>query len=202
MKTTNNATVDNEVADITENTQKESEEKEKREAEEALRKQQQMEKKRNEIHNCVEAAFKNFTGKPEKARSEKLLSCLAGFYEIAQAEIFLRRTTDETDKLYLSAAYAIYVPEEKVFEFEMGEGLIGQVAKAGEPINMANLPEGYITIKSGLGSANPSHLALIPWDDSEGKTFAVLELASFKPFDSTDIDILVSIREKVREIYG
>lgn len=190
------------TSDKKDNLQQETEERERREKEEEQRRKQQLEKKKAEMLACVEKGFKDFKEKAEKSRSEKLLSCISNFYEIAQAEIFLRKTVDEQDKLALSATYAFYVPDEKVFEFELGEGLIGQVAKAGKPITLTELPEGYIIIKSGLGSASPSHLAIIPWNDANGKTFAVLEIASFKPFQPEDVDILLSLTEKAREIYG
>lgn len=175
--------------------------------EEKLKLQQELllneiEDKRQRLLKCIDEVFKTQKKKDSKSTSELLLGCISKIYEITQAEIFLKTKEEGNEKLVLSATYAFYVPDEKIFEFEVGEGLIGQVAKAGEPLYMSELPQGYITVKSGLGESTPSHLAIIPWKSKEGDTFAVLEMASFKAFDNLDIDLLMSISEKIREFYA
>ncbi len=161
----------------------------------------EFENKKQNLHKCIESALKGKTAEDTKAVSETLLGCLADVYEITQAEIFVRNKTEEDDKLVLSATYAFYIPDEKVFEFQLGEGLIGQVAKAAEPLYLDELPQGYITVKSGLGSATPSHLLIVPWTQQEDNTFAVLEIASFKEFDKQDIEIIQGLSEKLRDFY-
>jgi len=162
---------------------------------------EQLEKKRSELLACLDK--KLIGSKPDntKATSELILSCVSKVYELTQAEIFLRKNDDNGDKLVLSATYAFYIPEEKVFEFEWGEGLIGQVAKAGESLYLDELPQGYISIKSGLGSATPSHLVIIPWKNNNDETFAVIEIASFKPFSKQDIRLIEDLSEKLVEFY-
>jgi hypothetical protein len=148
--------------------------------EEALRIQEElfnkaMDEKQLKLFNCVEERLKNQKNKATKSISETILGCIASVYEITQAEIFLHEKREDTEKLVLSATYAFYVPEEKVYEFQMGEGLIGQVAKAGEPLYMSELPQGYITVKSGLGESTPSHLAIIPWKNKENNLLQFLK---------------------------
>jgi hypothetical protein len=162
---------------------------------------EEIESKRQLLDQCFHEKFKNKKPSDHKKVSELLMGCLSKVYEITQAEIFLLTKEDEKEKLALSATYAFYVPEEKVYEFEIGEGLIGQVAKAGEPLYMDNLPQGYITVKSGLGESTPSHLVIIPWKNKENELFAVLEIASFKPFEKYDIEILEQLGEKTRDFY-
>lgn len=164
--------------------------------------QKSMEEKQQKLFHCLEDKLKNQKAKTTKATSETILGCIASVYEITQAEIFLHQKSDDHEKLVLSATYAFYVPEEKVFEFEMGEGLIGQVAKAGEPLYMSELPQGYITVKSGLGESTPSHLAIIPWKNKENNSFAILEVASFKPFVKQDIELLQKLSEKISDFYA
>ncbi len=175
--------------------------------EEELRKEQEkllqteIVNRRQQLYQCIEKTFKENASQEHKIISEKILGCLAHNYEITQGEIFLRQKTEETDSLVLSATYAFYIPEEKVYEFQMGEGLIGQVAKAAEALYLDELPQGYITTKSGLGSATPSHLLIVPWKASDDSIFAVLELASFKPFEKYDIELIEGLSEKIREYY-
>lgn len=189
-------------SDATQAEQKEDEadlEKVRQEREEQLR--LEFENKKQSLHNCIDKALKGKTAEDKKAISETILGCLADVYEVTQAEIFVRDKTEEADKLVLSATYAFYIPDEKVFEFQLGEGLIGQVAKAAEPLYLDELPQGYITVKSGLGSATPSHLLIVPWTREEDNTFAVLEIASFKEFDKQDVEIIQGLSEKLRDFY-
>ncbi len=171
----------------------------RREQEEQIRKQ--MEMKRERLYSCIEEKYKALKNRDEKSISEFILGCLAQEYEITQAEIFLTKKKNDAEKLVLSATYAFYVPEEKVYEFDLGEGLIGQVAKASESLYLDELPEGYITVKSGLGSATPSHLLLVPWNDDKDHAFAVVEIASFKPFHKADIEMIEGLSKKIREYY-
>jgi hypothetical protein len=159
--------------------------------------QKELQEKKEKLYACLEEKFAGKSAADHKKVSEKILGCIASAYEITQAEIFLKKD----EKLVLSSTYAFYVPEEKVFEFEMGEGLIGQVAKAGEPLLLNELPSGYITVKSGLGQSTPSHLLIIPWKDLSEDTFAVLEIAAFKAFRKEDVLILTGLSDRIRKFY-
>lgn len=133
--------------------------------------------------------------------SEKILTAISKGFELTQAEIFIKRIEEDQEKLTLSATYAFYIPEEKVFEFKMGEGLIGQVAVAGKSLYLKELPEGYITVKSGLGNATPGNLAIIPWKDKNDKPFAILEIAAFEKFSEYDIEVLEYLSPKIFRYY-
>lgn len=162
---------------------------------------EQAERNRQKLKELIDTELKGNIPDSNKKISEKILGFISRVYEATQAEIFLKETQDESQKLVLSASYAFYIPEEKVFEFEIGEGLIGQVAKAGKFLYLDELPQGYITVKSGLGSATPSHLLIVPWQDKEGGLFAVVEIASFKPFSPQDIELLEGLAEHVIGFY-
>ncbi len=178
----------------------------KEDPEELLRQQEQLlaeqlENNRKKLYACLTKELKNGKVSNAKVVSETILSCISKVYEITQAEIFLRQKTTESDKLVLSSTYAFYIPEEKVYEFEIGEGLIGQVAKAGEALYIGELPQGYITVKSGLGSATPSHLAIIPWKNKEGEVFAIIEIATFKSLTKKDMELIQTLDDKLVDFY-
>jgi preprotein translocase subunit SecG len=191
-----------EMADLQENEISEEELEEARKQQQEL-KNKEMEEKKQKLLQCIEEKFRKSSSEASsRSISENLLGCIAKVYEITQGEIFLVKPVGSSEKLVLSATFAFYVPEEKVYEFEIGEGLIGQVAKAGQPLYMNTLPQGYITVKSGLGESTPSHLLILPWKNQEGKTIAVLELASFKAFEAEDIELIAGLSEKVVDFYA
>ena len=64
------------------------------------------------------------------------------------------------------------VPE----RFTLREGLLGRVAAEGKPIAIADVPEDYFTIGSGLGSDTPRHLVIAPFN-ADGLVNAVVEFA-------------------------
>ncbi len=139
------------------------------------------------------------TEKSRKQTGEKILSCISRIYEITQAEIFLKEKTAEKETIFkLLATYAIHLPEAEPVQFDLGEGLIGQVAQSGKHIYIDKLPEGFLTVKSGLGQSDPGYLLILPWKDKNSETFAVLELASFKPFCQQDIELLESFSENFK----
>jgi hypothetical protein len=178
------------------------EETEEQVAEREKKTREKYEKLKQDILRCFDEKIGDKSKLGHKQLSEKVLSCISGFYEITQAEIFLRQISEADDKLTLSATYAFYVPEEKVFEFNIGDGLIGQVAKAGNSLYLDNIPEGYITVKSGLGSATPSNLLICPWKDNKNNVFAVLEIAAFKTFSKEDIELFEELAHKLADWYS
>ncbi|MFP4289032.1 MAG: GAF domain-containing protein [Bacteroidales bacterium] len=161
---------------------------------------EQTQKRKEIIETTLKKQFES-SAKDNKVVSEKILSSIAKGFEITQAEIFLTQTKDQKEKLVLSSTFAFYIPEEKVFEFEIGEGLIGQVAKALEPLYLKELPKGYISVKSGLGQATPNHLLIVPWKDQENNLFGIIEIASFQKFHDSDIELIQQLEEMVIPYY-
>ncbi|UII29334.1 GAF domain-containing protein [Fulvivirga maritima] len=92
---------------------------------------------------------------------------------------------DGSRKLSLKASYALPMAESKSLDFEFGEGLIGQVATEQKTILIDDIPEGYIKIMSGLGSASPTHLLITPIIHKD-KLYGVAEIASFTSLGKTE----------------
>ena len=87
----------------------------------------------------------------------------------------------KTNKFETKSTYAYYTTE-SFKEFELGEGIPGQVAKDKKILLMENIPEDYIRIVSGLGTGTPKYLLVVPII-SQNETIAILELASFEKTD-------------------
>lgn len=158
-----------------------------------LKQEEADKQKQLKLQSCIESQLRKKQSSDKNKTAEKLLSCISQVFEITQGEVFFKETQQEQDILKLSATYAFFIPEEKVYEFQWGEGLIGQVAKAGKSLYLDEIPQGYITVKSGLGSATPSYLLICPMKNKQDQTYGIIELASFKPFSHNDILIIESL---------
>jgi signal transduction histidine kinase/CheY-like chemotaxis protein len=99
---------------------------------------------------------------------------------------------NENGIVRLSASYAYAGRKERVQEFSLGEGLVGQAARDQELIVVRHVPQDYLHIHSGLGSAVPQSLTLLPIL-YENELKAVLELGTFHPLTQIDIEFLQQI---------
>jgi len=125
--------------------------------------------------------------------SEKLLQNIAKGLNIVQGLIYV---FDESDQMFnISGQYAYY-SEEQPKSFQIGETLSGQVAKNKETLNLKELPEGYITVLSGLGKSAPNNLIIAPIVHNEN-SIGVIELASFKTFSENEELIVAKICELI-----
>ena len=129
---------------------------------------------------------------------EKVLSVACQELEASQAALYSATTHDDKRVIRLVSGYALSLPESQTLVYEFGEGLAGQVAKEGKSINISNVPQGYITVLSGLGSASPNALVIVPvqWAD---QVVGVLEIASFQPFSQGDENYLQALADTLGE---
>ncbi len=123
---------------------------------------------------------------------EKVLSLACKELEASQAALYAAATHDDKRVIRLVSGYALSLPESQTLVYEFGEGLAGQVAKEGKSINISNVPQGYITVLSGLGSASPNALAIVPVQLAD-QVVGVLEVASFRPFSRSDENYLQAL---------
>jgi hypothetical protein len=112
---------------------------------------------------------------------EKLLQVLCTELEAVQGALFHRDSHAGKATFRMSASYAYFHNDATQTTYEVGEGLIGQVAKEGRVLNISAVPEGYLTILSGLGQSEPAHLMIFPVH-TNGQISAIMEIASFKAF--------------------
>lgn len=127
---------------------------------------------------------------------EKLLANVAKKQEIVQAVFFNKNPKNQT--FFLQASYA-YFSESEPPTFIEGETLPGQVAKNKVVLNLNEVPEGYITVLSGLGKGSPRHMLFVPLLNSENECFGVVEFASFKAFTNTSVKLFETLGRIVSE---
>src|SRR5438105_8224204 len=98
--------------------------------------------------------------------------------------------------LRLHASYAYRERKGLNTIFRLGEGLVGQCALEKQRILLNNVPADYVQISSGLGSAPPLNIIVLPVL-FEGEVKAVIELASFEAFSETHKDFLDQLTESI-----
>jgi putative methionine-R-sulfoxide reductase with GAF domain len=117
--------------------------------------------------------------------SQYILSSLAREKEISQGVFFITEKVNGNTVLKFLSGYAYKDPGSIDQYLEFGEGFPGQVAKDGKLININDIPEGYMSIESGLGKSSPNSLIIFPIKHNDD-VLAVIELASFHEFTRED----------------
>ncbi len=80
--------------------------------------------------------------------------------------------------------------------FRVGESLVGQAADQRTPILVEEVPPGYLPISTGLGTAPPASLIVLPVL-FESQVLAVIEFASFHKFTEIQLAFLDQIVETI-----
>ncbi|HYI49075.1 MAG TPA: response regulator [Allosphingosinicella sp.] len=125
-----------------------------------------------------------------------ILSELAPLVSAHHAVMYTHDALADPPCLTLLASYAYDKPGEVGPRFALGEGLVGQCAIEKQKILLTNVPENYIRVSSGLGSAAPANVMVLPIV-FEGQVKAVLELASFEHFNPTHQAFLDQLTESI-----
>ena len=77
-----------------------------------------------------------------------------------------------------------------------GEGLVGQVAQSRQLLHVQDVPEGYLPVVSGTGSATAVELAVVPAVQN-GVVHAVIELGFFRQLTAADLEFLSRASEQL-----
>jgi len=114
--------------------------------------------------------------------SYSILRELLQYVDANVGALFLQvEEPDKASYYKLTASYAYQVRKYASKEIMLGEGLVGRCALEAKRIYLTDLPEGYITISSGLGEQKPKALLLLPMLVND-RVIGVVELASFTLF--------------------
>lgn len=118
------------------------------------------------------------TAPDQKEALSSALKTICKQLDAGQGALYLAIEKDAKRVVELYSGYALNMGESTVLEYEFGEGLVGQVATSHQTLYIDEVPEGYITILSGLGNASPRYLLLVPVKNNE-RLMGVMEIASF-----------------------
>ncbi|MBX2840575.1 MAG: GAF domain-containing protein [Flammeovirgaceae bacterium] len=134
--------------------------------------------------------FKSILHSTEESHNYKgALSEICKELDASMGALYLSIEIEGIKYIELEAGYAFQVLESKKLKYEYGEGIAGQVAGSGKEIILNTVPDGYISVFSGLGKATPNNLAILPIKLKE-HVKGVLEIASFSEFKNGDIEFL------------
>jgi len=125
-----------------------------------------------------------------------ILSELAPVVSAQHALFYVLSSPVESARLTLVASYGSKGQSALGGQLELGEGLVGQCAIEKSKILLANVPQDYVTIFSGLGASPPQNIFVLPII-FEGQVKGVLELASFERFSPTHEQFLDQLTESI-----
>ncbi len=173
---------------------------------ESLRYAAEEERKRkseDEIRNWVAMGLAKFGDilrtnyKSTKELGEIAIPNLVKYIDANQGGIFQLNDEDESDQhLELIAAFAYNRQKYISKKILIGEGLVGTCAIEKQSIYMTQIPQGYISITSGLGDASPDCLLIVPLKVEE-TIYGVIEIASFKKFKQHEIEFVEKVAENI-----
>lgn len=122
----------------------------------------------------------------------QILAALAEILNVQIASIFF----NERDTFVMTASYSYNIRKSNLNKFRLGEGLIGQAAKEQKMIVFTDVPEDYISIKSGLGEITPREIVVAPLIYQK-EVVAVIELGTTSTYTKTKLDFIAQISENL-----
>ena len=148
---------------------------------------------RNKEQDWLKTNIARFTSMLQGQRdlftvAQTLLADLVPLVQAQQGTIYQMAIDDDNEvTLHLLAGYAQQPGQPN--RILPGEGIVGQCAVEKQRILLNDVPPTYTRITSSLGEAPPSSIVVLPLL-FEGHVKAVIELASLKPFTSTNLIFL------------
>ena len=128
--------------------------------------------------------------------SQLVLSELAPLVDAQHGVFYISRGDGEDAVLELQASYGYTRRPTVPTRFRVGESLVGQCAHEKKRLFLGRVPDDYIKVSSGLGSAAPRNIIVMPVL-FEGDVKAVIELASFGRFSETHRSLLDQLTESI-----
>ncbi|MEH2407685.1 response regulator [Nostoc sp.] len=156
---------------------------------------------KNDEQNWLKSNLAEFTQMLQGQRnlenvSRMILSNLAPLVGASQGVFYKMDSIDDQPVLKLLSSYAYKERKNLANQFRLGEGLVGQSALEKQRILLTEVPSDYIRISSGLGEAPPLNIIVLPIL-FETQVNAVIELASFGPFNELHLRFLEQLSENL-----
>lgn len=137
-----------------------------------------------------------------KKVSESIISGMVKYIGANQGGIYIKSEIDEENKVTLErmATYAWerfkFIDDKLVIDNDQANNLASQVFLEKKTTLLKKIPNDYVKITSGLGSANPSSLILVPLIFNE-EVYGVMEIASFKDFEDHQVQFIERVAESL-----
>ena len=132
--------------------------------------------------------------------SNNLISELVNYTDTNSGIIYLADETDpENIILKKSAVYCHDSEDISGNEFIPGEGYVGTCFIKREILQFDDLPEGYIVLRSALGSTSLKHNVLVPIVQDD-HCLGVFELASISSIQAYKVDLISNLSESFASV--
>jgi CheY-like chemotaxis protein/CHASE3 domain sensor protein len=125
--------------------------------------------------------------------SNHIISSICSYVDAPIGAVFLSNSKNKS--LELTGAYAYPLSKQKV-RYQLGDGLVGQVAAEKKQKLLSDVPNDYVKISSGLGNTNPNFILLTPIL-FENETIAVVELGLKDAPNESTLLFLKSVAENI-----
>lgn len=125
-----------------------------------------------------------------------IVSELVEYLNANQGRIYFMNENSEQRFLELKGSYAFARKKSLEQQIEIGSGLIGQSVLEKKITLLTNVPEDYITIRSGLGDAPPRCILIVPLMMNE-EVNGVIEIASFSIIEQYQIEFIEKLGESI-----
>jgi hypothetical protein len=128
---------------------------------------------------------------------QKIVSNLVKYLNANQGGLFLVDEQDTTQlSIELVACYAYNKQKYINKKVASGEGLVGQCYLEKQTILLTDVPQSYINITSGLGTATPGCLVIVPLKVND-EVHGIVELASFEKFKPYQVEFIERLGESI-----
>jgi signal transduction histidine kinase/DNA-binding response OmpR family regulator len=129
---------------------------------------------------------------PVEALADGVLQFLCEYLDAHGGAFFTR----EGAGFRRAASYGVPADGGAPARFGPDDGLLGRAARDGRAFVLEGVPEGYLTIGSGLGRARPRNLLVAPVQ-ADGVINGVLELGSFAAMDGAAAGLVERVSESI-----
>lgn len=122
--------------------------------------------------------------------SDDIVGSIVNYVKANQGALFIINH-DDPNNIFFEMHGCFAYQRKKFLEkrIMLGEGLLSQCYREGDPIYLTNIPPDYIKITSGLGEALPRCLIILPLKASQ-KVIGIFELAFFRPLQLHEREFL------------
>jgi len=128
--------------------------------------------------------------------AELIMDELTPLVSAQYGAFYLAEDAERGPELRLVGSYGGPDDADRPTRIRVGRSLVGQAARNRRPVTVEELPEGYVTISSGLGQAVPRALVVLPIVVEE-QVLGVIELASVSRFTQIHQDFLAQLMPSI-----
>jgi len=128
---------------------------------------------------------------------DKVIAALVQYTHSNQGGLYILNDDDAHNRhLELISLFAFDLKKFEQRKIKLGEGILGQTFLEKQTTYLANVPEEYVKITSGLGDANPKSILIVPLR-VDTLVYGIIELASFNAYLPHEITFVEHLGESI-----